>query len=151
MELFRDAQYATDPFVTNPDRVEMFYERYHEFRAKFTTLKPMAEELGMHKAEIESAVNYLYQRKRIGKLPGLKYIKMFKSLFTEKEYSYLVKNIKHRVQYKDEVKKQERIMRNPNARRNRELYNQLVLERAWMLDSLDEETKDKVCVTLPNL
>lgn len=151
MGLFRDAQSATDPFVTNPDRVEMFYERYAEFRAKFTTLKPIAEELGMHKAEIESAVNYLYQRKRLGKLPGLKYIKMFKFLFTEKEYSYLVQNLKHRVHYKDELKKQERRMRNPNAQRNRELYNQLVLERALMLDSLDEETKDKVCVTLPNL
>lgn len=151
MGLFRDAQSAIDPSVTNPDRVEMFYERYHEFRAKFTTLKPMAEELGMHKAEIESAVNYLYQRKRLGKLPGLKYIKMFKFLFTEKEYSYLVQNLKHRVQDRDEVKKQERRMMNPNARRNRELYNQLVLERAWMLDSLDEETKDKVCVTLHNL
>lgn len=151
MGLFRDAQSATDPFATNPDRVEMFYERYAKFRAKFTTLKPMAEELGMHKAEVESAVNYLYQRKRLGKLPGLKYIKMFKFLFTEKEYSYLVQNLKHRVQNKDEVKKQERRMRNPNARRNRELYNQLVLERAWMLDSLDEETKDKVCVTLPDL
>lgn len=151
MELFWDAQSAIDPFVANPDRVKMFYERYAEFRAKFTTLKPIAEELGMHKAEIESAVNYLYQRKRLGKLPGLKYIKMFKFLFTEKEYRYLVQNLKHRVHDKDEVKKQEIRMRNPNARRNRELYNQLVLERAWMLDSLDEETKDKVCVTLPNL
>lgn len=151
MELFRDAQSATDPFVTNPDRVEMFYERYTEFRAKFTTLKPIADQMGMHKAEIESAVQYLYQRKRLGKLPGLKYLKMFKFLFTEPEYSYLVQNLKHRVQDKDEVKKQERRMRNPNARRERELYNQLVLERAWMLDSLDEEAKDKICVTLPNL
>lgn len=138
-------------FVTNPDSVEMFYERYAEFRSKFTTLKPIADQMGMHKAELESAVNYLYQRKRLGKLPGLKYIKMFKFLFTEKEYSYLVQNLKHSVQDKYEVKKQERRMRNPNARRERELYNQLVLERAWMLDSLDEEAKDKVCVTLPNL
>lgn len=151
MELFRDAQSATDPFVTNPDRVEMFYERYSEFRSKFTTLKPIADQMGMHKAELESTVNYLYQRKRLGKLPGLKYLKMFKLLFTEKEYSYLVQNLKHSVQDKYEVKKQERRMRNPNARRERELYNQLVLERAWMLDSLDEEAKDKVCVTLPNL
>lgn len=151
MGLFQDAQSATDPFVTKLDRVKMFYERYAEYRAKFTTLKPIADELGMHKAEIESAVNYLYQRKRLGKLPGFKYLNMFKFLFTETEYNYLVQNIKHRVQDKDEVKKQERRMRNPNARRERELYNQLVLERAWMLDSLDEETKDKICVTLPNL
>lgn len=151
MGLFRDAQSATDPFVTKPDRVKMFNERYSEYRSRFTTLKQIAEDLGMHKAEVESAVNYLYQRKRLGKLPGLKYIKMFNFLFTETEYSYLVQNLKHRVQYKDEVKKQEIRMRNPNARRKRELYNQLVLERAWMLDSLDEETKDKVCVTLPNL
>lgn len=151
MGLFRDAQSATDPFVTKPDRVEMFYERYAEYRSRFTTLKPIADELVMHKDELESAVNYLYQRKRLGKLPGLKYLKMFKSLFTETEYSYLVQNLKHRVQDRDEVKKQERRMRNPNARRERELYNQLVLERAWMLDSLDEEAKDKICVTLPNL
>lgn len=151
MVLFQDAQSATDPFVTNPDRVEMFYERYSEFRSKFTTLKPMAEEVGLHKVELESALNYLYQRKRLGKLPGIKCLKMFKFLFTEKEYSYLVQNLKHRVHYKDEVKKQERRMRNPNSRRERELYNQLVLERAWMLDSLDEEAKDKICVTLPNL
>ena len=151
MVLFRDAQSATDPFVTKPDRVKMFNERYSEFRAKFTILKPMAEEIGIHKDELISVVNYLYQRKRLGKLPGLKYLKMFKFLFTEKEYSYLVQNLKHRVQDKDEVKKQERRMRNPNARRERELYNQLVLERAWMLDSLDEEAKDKICVTLPNL
>lgn len=151
MGLFRDAQSATDPFVTKPDRVKIFYERYAEYRARFTTLKPMSDELGMHKSELESSVNYLYQRKRLGKLPGLKYLKMFKFIFTETEYSYLVQNLKHRVQDKDEVKKQEIRMRNPNARRERELYNQLVLERAWMLDSLDEETKDKVCVTLPNL
>lgn len=151
MGLFRDAQSATDPFVTNPDRVEMFNERYSEYRAKFSTLKPMSEEIGIHKDELISVVNYLYQRKRLGKLPGIKYIKMFKFLFTETEYSYLVQNLKHRVQDTDEVKKQERRMRNPNARRERELYNQLVLERAWMLESLDEETKDKVCVTLPNL
>ena len=151
MELFRDAQSATDPFVTKPDRVKMFNERYSEFRAKFTTLQPMAEEVGLHKVELESALNYIYQRKRLGKLPGLKYLKMFKFLFTEKEYSYLVQNLKHRVQDKDEVKKQERRMRNPNARRERELYNQLVLERAWMLDILDEEAKDKICGTLPNL
>lgn len=151
MGLFRDAQSVTDPFVTKPDRVKMFNERYSEYRAKFTTLKPMAEELGIHKYEMISVVNYLYQRKRLGKLPGLKYLEMFKFLFTEKEYSYLVQNLKHRVQDKDEVKKQERRMRNPNARRERELYNQLVLERAWMLDSLDEEAKDKICVTLPNL
>ena len=151
MGLFRDAQSATDPFVTKPDRVNMFNERYSEFRAKFTTLKPMAEEIGIHKDELISVVNYLYQRKRLGKLPGLKHLKMFKFLFTEKEYSYLVQNLKHRVQDKDEVKKQERRMSNPNALRERELYNQLVLERAWMLDSLDEEAKDKICVTLPNL
>lgn len=151
MGLFRDVQYVTDPFVTKPDRVKMFYERYAEYRAKFTTLKPMADELGMYKAELESAVNYLYQRKRLEKLPGLKYIKMFKFLFTNAEYSYLVQNIKHRVSDKDEVKNQEARMENPNARRERELYNQLVLERAWILESLDEETKDKVCVTLPNL
>lgn len=151
MELFRDAQSATDPFVTKPDRVKMFNERYSEFRAKFATLKPMAEELGIHKDELISVVDYIYQRKRLGKLPGLKYLKRFKFLFTEKEYRYLVQNLKHRVQDMDELKKQERRMRNPNARRERELYNQLVLERAWMLDSLDEETKDKICVTLPNL
>lgn len=151
MGLFRDAQSATDPFVTKPDRVKMFNELYSEFRAKFTTLKPMAEEIGIHKSELVSVVDYIYQRKRLGKLPGLKYLKMFKFLFTEKEYSYLVQNLKHHVQDKDEVKKQERRMRNPNARRERELYNQLVLERAWMLEGLDEETKDKVRVTLPNL
>lgn len=151
MVLFRDAQSATDPFVTKPDRVNMFNERYSEFRAKFTTLKQMAEEIGIHKDELISVVDYIYQRKRLGKLPGLKYLKIFKFLFTEKEYRYLVQNLKHRSQYKDELKKQERRMRNPNARRERELYNELVLERAWMLDSLDEETKDKVCVTLPHL
>lgn len=151
MELFRDAQSAKDPFVTKPDRVKMFNERYSEFRAKFATLKQMADELRMHRSELISAVDYIYQRKRLGKLPGLKYLKMFKFLFTEKEYSYLVQNLKHRVQYKDEVKTQERRMRNPNTRRERELYNQLVLERAWMLDSLDEEAKDKICGTLPNL
>lgn len=151
MGLFRDAQSATDPFVTKPDRVKMFNERYSEYRAKFSTLKPMSEEIGIHKDELISVVNYLYQRKRLGKLPGIKYLKMFKFLFTETEYSYLVQNLKHRVQDTDEVKKQERRMRNPNARRERELYNQLVLERALMLESLDEETKDKVCVTLPNL
>lgn len=151
MGLFRDAQSATDPFVTKPDRVKMFNERYSEFRAYFRTLRLMADELKMHRSELVSVVNYLYQRKRLGKLPGLKYLNMFKFLFTEKEYSYLVQNLKHRVQDKDEVKKQERRMSNPNARRERELYNQLVLERAWMLDSLDEEAKDKICVTLPNL
>lgn len=151
MGLFRDAQSATDPFVTKPDRVKMLNERYSEYRAKFSTLKQMADELGIHKSEMVSVVNYLYQRKRLGKLPGLKYLKMFKFLFTETEYSYLVQNLKHCVLDKDEVKKQERRIRNPNARREREMYNQLVLERAWMLESLDEETKDKVCVTLPNL
>lgn len=151
MGLFRDAQSATDPFVTKPDRVKMFNERYSEFRAKFSTLKQMAEEIGIHKDELISVVDYIYQRKRLGKLPGLKHLKVFKFLFTEKEYSYLVQNLKHRVQDKDEVKKQERRIRNPNARRERELYNQLVMERAWMLDSLDEEAKDKICGTLPNL
>lgn len=151
MGLFRDAQSATDPFVTKPDRVKMFNERYSEFRAKFTTLKQMEEEIGIHKDELISVAHYIYQRKRLGKLPGLKYLKIFKFLFTEKEYRYLVQNLKHRVQDKDELKKQERRMSNPNARRERELYTKLVLERAWMLDSLDEETKDKVCVTLPHL
>lgn len=151
MGLFRDAQSAIDPFVTKPDRVKLFNERYSEFRAKFTTLKQMAEEIGIQKYELRSVVDYIYHRKRLGKLPGLKYLKIFKFLFTEKEYRYLVQNLKHRVQDKYELKKQERRMRNPNARRERELYNKLVLERAWMLDSLDEETKDKVCVTLPHL